>query len=365
MTDTAPDLLGSLADWLDATPDAARACGVAGSARLSLPAGQPPWQRTGVRVRAGQAFSVFAQGRVYWSAAHPALYGGPRFHLWVRVAPGGRIRKLRDDSDSFVADVDGEVEACIYMGVWRDARGTLATGPELYARLSGGLQALVVAWTVPARDGVGALAGHSHHPLATAEVARLASSPVAPAGWHALLEIGETRLFSPGRTDSGAPAVVIRGEDDQGILCRDVDVPLEPATRLAWSWRLACLPSALAEDRAPSHDYISVATEFDDGRDLTWFWSVSLPAGAHFACPVKAWSARETHLVVRSGTAGLGAWQHEARAVWHDVAGTMGPPPRRIVRVWLIALASFGHGRLDAEFSDIRLGAPGHETRVL
>jgi hypothetical protein len=80
---------------------------------------------------------------------------------------------------------------------------------------------------------------------------------------------------------------------------------------------------------------------------------------------VRAWSARETHFVVRSGAAGLGAWQRETRAVWHDVASTLGTPPRRIVRVWLIALASFQHGRLAAAFGDIRLTAPGRALQVL
>jgi hypothetical protein len=80
---------------------------------------------------------------------------------------------------------------------------------------------------------------------------------------------------------------------------------------------------------------------------------------------VKAWSARETHLVARSGTTGLGAWQREERAVWQDVASAMGPPPARIVRIWLIAVASFQHGRLRASFSDIRLRSAGRELEVL
>lgn len=83
-------------------------------ARLHLTARQPPWQSTGLRVRAGQSYSVFAAGRVYWAASAPDLYGGPRFHLWLRVNPGGRIRNLRADTDTFVADVDGELEIGLY-----------------------------------------------------------------------------------------------------------------------------------------------------------------------------------------------------------------------------------------------------------
>ena len=361
----APDLeIARLAAAL--APLAARATGpVAACAQLALPARQPPWQQTGIRVRKGQSYSVFARGRVQWAPGLPGLHGGPRFHLWSRVTPGGAIRNLREDTDTFVADTDGEVELGLYMGMWRDAQGALATGPELYARLEGGLEAVVVAWRDAAAAGLAALGDALHDPLLAAEAAHLARRPPMVPGWRHLLETGETHLFTPGQTHEGAASIRIDGQDDQGILCREVEFPLTPATRLSWAWRLEAHPSPLAEDSVRAHDYISIATEFDNGRDLTWFWSTSLPAGHHFACPVKAWSHRETHLVVRSGSAGLGQWQREERAVWADVERAMGQPPRRIVRVWLIAVASFQHGALRAEFSDIRLSHGPQTTQVL
>ncbi|MGE3773531.1 MAG: DUF3047 domain-containing protein [Gammaproteobacteria bacterium] len=340
---------------------------IAGSARLALPAHRPPWQPTGLRVRAAQAYSVFAAGRVQWAASMPELYGGPRFHLWLRVAPGGRIRNLREDSDTFVADVDGELEIGLYMGLWRDAHGTLATDPALYARLGGGLEALVVVWQDDPAAGLAALAARAgpDSPYAI-EAQHLRTQPPLPAGWDALIETGETHLFVPTQRSDGSNAIRLHGDDDQGILCRACDFPLTPATRLSWAWRLDRLPSARPEDSARCHDYVSIATEFDDGRDLTWLWSSSLEPGHHFACPVKAWAARETHFVVRSGAAGLGRWQRDERAVWADVAAALaGPPPRRIVRVWLIAVASFQHGALRGEFAEIELVDGTHRQRIL
>jgi len=334
-------------------------------AMLALPARQPPWQATGIRLRKGQSYSVFARGQVQWAPGLPELHGGPRFHLWARVSPGGVIRNLREDTDTFVADVDGNLELGIYMGVWRDATGALATGPELYARLAGGLEAVVIAWRDAAATGLAALDDIVRSPLLAAEAAHLARRPLAVDGWRHLLETGETHLFTPGRTAGGAPSIRVNGDDDYGILCRDVDVPLSPGTRLSWAWRLDAHPSRVPEDNVRTHDYISIATEFDNGRDLTWFWSSSLPAGHHFDCPVKAWSHRETHLVVRSGSAGLGQWQREERAVQADVAASMGTPPKRIVRVWLIAVANFQHGSLRAEFSDIRLSDGPQAAQVL
>ena len=334
-------------------------------AQLALPARQVPWQGTGIRVRAGQSYSIFASGRVQWAPGVPELHGGPRFHLWARVVPGGRIRNLREDTDTFIADTDGEIELGLYIGVWGDAQGALATGPGLYARLDGGLDALVIAWREAAAAGLAALQGSLCSPLLAAEAAHLAGQPPTPPGWRHLLETGESHLFTPGRTPEGAPSIRIDGSDDQGILCREFAFPLTPATRLSWAWRLEAHPSRVAEDSVRAHDYISIATEFDNGRDLTWFWSAKLPSGQHFPCPVKAWSHRETHMVVRSGSAGLGQWQREERVIRADVAQAMGPPPGRIVRVWLIAVASFQHGSLRAEFSDIRLSDGARTSHVL
>jgi len=340
-------------------------CPFAACAQLALPARQVPWQTTGIRVRAGQAYSIFASGRVQWAPGMPELHGGPRFHLWARVVPGGTIRNLREDTDTFIADVDGDIELGLYMGVWGDAQGTLATGPGLYARLDGGLDALVIAWSQAATAGLAALQSMLQSPLLAAEAAHLANQPPTPPGWRHLLETGESHLFTPGCTAEGARSIRIEGNDDQGILCREFEFPLTPATRLSWAWRLEAHPSRVPEDSVRAHDYISIATEFDNGRDLTWFWSANLPPEHHFRCPVKAWSHRETHMVVRSGSAGLGQWQREERAIWTDVAQAMGPPPGQIVRLWLIAVASFQHGSLRAEFSDIRLCNGPQSARVL
>lgn len=335
-------------------------------ARLHLAARQPPWQSTGLRVRAGQSYSVFAAGRVYWAASAPDLYGGPRFHLWLRVNPGGRIRNLRADTDTFVADVDGELEIGLYMGVWRDAGGALATDPALYARLDGGIDAFVIVWHDDPVVALAALAGQAGPDSAfAAELAHLRTRPALPSGWQPLLETGETHAFTAIRRADDSPGIRIHGDDEQGILCRACEFPLSATTRLTWSWKLDVLPSTRREDRARCHDYISLAAEFDDGRDLTWFWSSSLAPGHHFSCPVQGWTARETHFVVRTGTHGLGHWQQETRRVWDDVTVALGKPPARIVRIWLIAVASFQHGPLRAEFGAIELADGARRTRVL
>ena len=69
--------------------------------------------------------------------------------------------------------------------------------------------------------------------------------------------------------------------------------------------------------------------------------------------------------MVRSGAEGLGHWCAEDRHVYADVLAAMGPPPARIVRVWLIAVSSFQHGTARAEFADIVLSDGSQTFRVL
>ncbi len=337
---------------------------IAQEAWCELPGNQPPWQRSGLHITKGQTYSLFAAGRIQWSASSPERYGGPSFHLWARVSPGGKIANLSADSGTFNADVSGEIELGIYMGVWRDAYGNLATSENLYQRLSGTLACWLIVWRASAEAGLEKLCALPTGEWVTRETARLATEARAPTGWDYLLETGIAAVYHDDWAQ-GRRIISLDAEDEQGIITAPVDIPLTPETRLHWSWRPVELPSRLPENRTHTHDYFSVGAEFDNGRDLTWMWSAALPPNTHFPCPVPAWSLRETHFVVRSGLDGIGIWHAEQRAVYADVATAMGPPPARIVRIWIIGLASFQHGRARAEFADIYLENGATRVTVL
>ena len=343
---------------------AGRHAGLAAQRLFTLPAQRPPWTATALPLRRGQAYTLLASGRIQWSRQDPELYGGAGFHLWARVSPGGQVVNVTRDSGSFVADVDGELELGIYLGMWRDRFGTLATPATAYAKLHGALQVLVLVWQSTAQSGLADLAQHISDPALTTEIARLAQPVALPAAWHYLFETGTTDIYRDCTIAAGA-RICLAADDDQGILRKAVDFPLTPATTLAWRWRLDQHPSRQPENVATSHDYISVGAEFDNGRDLTWIWSSCLAPGTWFACPIKAWSARETHYVVRSGRTAATHWLREARAVHADVAVAMGSPPARIVGIWLICVASFQHGGARAAFADIVLADDRQRLQVL
>ena len=187
-----------------------------------------------------------------------------------------------------------------------------------------------------------------------------------PAGWDYLWYLGPGEIYRAGRAPDGQASLCCDTHGDVGILRHAVALPLASGTFLDWRWRVDSLPASLREDSLPSHDYLSIAVEFDDGQDLTYYWSSALPVGTVYRCPLPTWKDKETHVVVRSGTAELGQWLHERRDVHDDYHRCIGGPARSIVRVWLIANSLFqrGHGR--CEYSAIEFEQPdGQRRKVL
>jgi hypothetical protein len=163
----------------------------------------------------------------------------------------------------------------------------------------------------------------------------------------------------------GAAVIRCQCDNDAMILQRSLEAPFTPDTRLRWSWKVESLPSARAEDSLATHDYLSLAVEFDNGQDLTYLWSAALEPERSFRCPVASWRQRETHIVIRSGHEGLGRWIDEERDLWRDYQNAIGSPPARIVGVWLIAASIFQHGQGRCEYRDIELVAALGVRRVV
>ncbi len=353
----------ALLAWSQSLPEALRGV-VERVERIWLPASTPPWTATPIALRGGQSFSVFASGRVYWSATDSAQWAGPRHHLWWRVGDGP-VANPTQDHFTARADRDGPLALSLLHGFWKDESGVLATSEHAYRHLRGGVEAIVVVWSGdPAAGLAAAETASGGDPAIRAERARVADPVPVPEGWRYLLETGTADVYRATDTPHG-PGIDVHAANDQGILRKPIDLPLEPDTRLRWRWRLDEFPSALAEDTVTTHDYLSVAVEFDNGRDLTWFWSRCLPPGTHFGCPVRSWTHREIHYCVRSGQTGVGTWQREERVIAPDCEEALGEVPTRLVAVWLIVVSSFQHGVARGAFSEIEVGTPRAMERVL
>jgi hypothetical protein len=348
--------------WIDGVALRRLLTEVAADARLvDVPVNRPPWTAAGIQVAAGERVTWLAWGAAY--LARPLGIGwGPSLVLVGRVGDGPALDSARDTL-TFTADREGPVElASRFPGEPRDD-GSFVTDRVPYRAMSGRLEAVVVRWgpgTDPG-EALSSVASRDASGLCAAEAARLADPPQPPPGWHHHPLIGQEEIYAP--SEAGITACCRR---TVGIVCRSADAALTPTLRLRWSWRLDELPSRLPEDTAITHDYLSVALEFDDGQDLTWHWSCSLPPGFAYRCPLEHWRHRETHVVAHSGTADLGRWIEEERPVLADHRVAIGgPAPARVVRAWLIAVSCFQRGEGLGEFGRIELVDGDEVVRVL
>lgn len=344
---------------------------VTGMKVLYLGAEHSPWLDSGFPVKAGDRVTVLLQGRVWLSRHYDISLEAP-LQLWRRIGENGAISRGLDATDTFTVAESGTVQLKNLPARWLDAKGRYqGEAPPASPDAGGGISVALIRWA-PDADVAATLAALALQPAAPVwaapALARLQSPPAAPEGWQYLWELGPAEIFHEVHADDdGGPRrrMHTHTRNDVAILQKPAEVALTPDTELKWSWRVDQLPGKQAENSVITHDYISIAVEFDNGQDLTYLWSSTLPVGETFRCPLPGWKDRETHVVARSGNADLGRWLNESRNVLQDYAKAVGgPPPQRIVRVWLIANSVFGRGEGRAQFGDIRIGAGGADLAV-
>ncbi len=311
-----------------------------------------PWIDTGIALAPDRAVSLLASGMLY---ASRALDVGvePKVGLWYRIGEG-EIAKIVGNASSFAAGARGGrlYLTCKPPGEFADRRGAFdASVPR--AGIDGGFDVAVIQWR---DDGLAALraAAQLEPTLFGPALARRLTPKMPPTGWRYLWRLGQGEIFTPAPHDAAGLCCETHG--DVGILQFPVDRPFDDSSTVSWSWCVERLPSTLPEHIEPTHDYLSFAVEFDNGLDLTWMWSCALPVDTVFRCPLVWWKERETHWVVRSGTAQLGQWLAERRSIAADYRAAIGGElPRRIVAVWLIANSVFQRGEGKCVYRDITL----------
>jgi Protein of unknown function (DUF3047) len=337
---------------------------------IELPGSVAPWTATGITVRRGDRVTLLGSGRIRWSDGHD---GGPKYHLWGRVR-GGQIFGCTQDTTTVVADHSGPLELCVYLGLWADRYGTLATGHDAYEPERGSLAVTVLHWPrgVDPLDGLAALpAGTADPALVRAERARLQDPVVPPAGWSYLLAVGPADVFRHA-VHNGRPAVEVHCNDDAGVLEKDVDVELGAGATVEWSWQVESLPGRGPENAPMGRDLLGISAVLDDGpqtrraSSITWFWSTTLvPEDDAFVCPTRADVEHAAHVPVRRGSAHPGRWRRERRDVWADHERFIGPPPARLAAMRLVAVSHFGHGTGRAVLRDVVVRTGGRRIQVL
>lgn len=333
---------------------------------VTLSATQAPWFGSGITLEAGEEITVFAEGRVYANKALD-IWLEPTMQLWFKLGDDGDIFRGTRQSHSFSANKSAELLLGNYFpNDWQDLQGQRQQDDKIYQSNSGETRILIIRWQGKAVEGLEALLakGDSDGRIAN-ELQRLSAAPTAPTGWHYLWNLGPAEIYQQQDNSEHGTCIRCHTHKNVGILQYPLDIALDEHCEISWQWLLQQLPATLREDSLPSHDYLSLAVEFDNGRDISYYWSNNLAEGYGFDCPLPNWQGKEYHVVVRSGQQGLGQWLGERRNLYSDYQHYMGTPPKRIVAVWLIANSIFMRGHGICEYADIVLHHNNQQTRVL
>ena len=350
---------------LRAIPESVRALHVADARVIHLPASTPPWTALDVGLEAGDAFTLYAEGRVVLSE-EAGLWNGASFHLWARVGGARSSSQRHARHGELRRRAQRNPRAVHLLGGVGESRRRHSPRRSKATRCS---REASTCWSSAGAVGQRPASPLSSRPCRTSLCSRPSTSGLtteepSPAGWRHHWLLGPSAIYRSVERD-GRPGIRAETSDDVGILQHPIDAPLTPGTRVGWEWRVEALPSAVAEDTLPTHDYLSVAFEFENGQDLTYLWSAAMPAGSHYRCPLPNWDQRETHMVVRSGAEGLGQWWREERALEPDYRTAIGEPPARVVAVWLISVSLFQKGRGAVEYRDLWIESGGQRLQVI
>lgn len=324
-----------------------------------------PWTQNLGELQAGQQVTFCLNG-LWWFSQEHGRWLEPGFVFFARVAGSSgnsTIHNTMQNTGTLTADRAGRLQVARSMGEFANPQGDLAVPPAQYQAGQGRVEGVAIVWKGPAEDGLLALSAQGDvQGFVRAELQRQRQARLMPAGWHNFFAFGDGGIF----TEGPGNRIDCETHKNVGILQYPLaDQPLRPGLTLDWRWVVERLPSHLPEDQILTHDYLSIAVEFDDGQDITYMWSSSLPVGRVFRCPLPGWDAVETHVVQRSGLADLGTAFDERRDLFEDYRRIVGGKATRAVRVWLIANSLFLRQVGRCAYRRIAIGQTDRLQRIL
>ena len=335
---------------------------VAAFTRTHLTNALAGWVGTGLQVSKGQSMTLFGDGEIDAGIGVP-LYA--RHALWYRIGTDGDAKNLASDADTVVAGTSGELSVAIRpLGVyWTNRRGTFDAALTAQEPVPVDLTIVSVAWQDKPAPGIRALytAGITR---ATTALNNIGKAEQLPPGFEYLWYLGRSHVWQAWSDDT-RKGIFAATSDDVGIVKKPLDIELTDDAEVSFYWHYASLPALGPETEAGFHDYLSVAIEFDNGQDITWMWAKHVESDTSFGCPLPWWDKRETHIVLQSGTEGLGEWHTHTRPIKADYLDAVGgESPKRIVGVWFIANSIFGRQPGEATFADVVIKSGETEVSV-
>ena len=319
-----------------------------------------PWSQTLGKIKAGQSVTFLLSGR-WWILKEHNYWVDPGVAFYARIS-GGTMYNSASNTGTMLADRNGTLEIARTIGQFKNAKGELFPPEDQYKATEGKIEGIAIIWQGNALDGLVKLSSEGDvDGLILAELNRINFQKSLPAGWQYMYMFGDSGIFSEGSQGE----LQCNTHKNVGILQYAINAPLTTDLKLDWQWIVDKLPSPVAENQILTHDYLSIAVEFDDGKDITYMWSAALPEGTVFQCPLPRWTEYETHLVQRSGTELLGTQVKESRNVNTDYHQYIKGSATHITRIWLIANTVFMRGAGRCSYSDILLTQQGKTVKII
>lgn len=178
-------------------------------------------------------------------------------------------------------------------------------------------------------------------------------------GWSRKLFSGETR-YQLVAVD-GRQLLEARARGTASALYRTLDLQLDPAPVLEWSWRVAEVDTSIDERRREGDDFAArlyVVAEtgpfFWQKLALNYVWSGSEPEGSHWPSP---FTERSHMIVVQSGPAPASAMVRESRNLLEDFRTYFRVDQKRISGLALMTDGDNSGAEFRAWYGDIRLSS--------
>jgi Protein of unknown function (DUF3047) len=318
-----------------------------------------PWKTIDLKAAKGQEVTFLLGGRI-WLSREYDLWAEPGAGFHARSLGARPIYNPMSNTGTMTAAHDGGIEIARSLGEWQDEDGVLWTPKEDYQKVDVEMYGVAIAWRGDAAKGVKSLMAHGDvEGVLGVELARIESPRKLPEGWNNLFMLGGGPVIF---NDIGHGEIACQTCKNAGILEYPVAIDLKPGTKLNWRWIIEELPSRFPEDQAATHDYLSIGAKFDDGQDLTYIWSHSLPVGKVFRCPLARWTPIETHKIIRSGPENLGTWVDEEQDLFADYTAHIGGKAKSIVRIWLLGVSVFQRLNGTYRVGDIQIAGPDNKS---
>ena len=321
--------------------------GALANVNVQLKSSHEGWISTGLEAAKGDKILVSAEGSLDIGLKAPM---DSRHLIWVRFGDNGEVFQLTFNDEIINANDNGVLHVAFLNPpnvVLGNRKGKLNSSYKMIPETD-------LDFKISAANLSGSQLDQTAFAQSLAKAERNAELLNSlPAGFDHLWYLGASNIFASKQTSRG-PGVFIKTNDDGGIIKKKLDIPLTKTTEIDFSWLYRKLPAIAPETTLPTHDYMSIAIEFDNGQDITWYWSHSLAPETFYRCPLAGWDKVETHIVVQSGQDGLGEWHQHKRNIYTDYSTSVGGEmPKKIVGVWFIGNSIFGRRGADAEFANI------------